>query len=245
MKQMMLKPCVPPHMKVKPMNESPQPLWKLLSVLYKPHPWHGISPGEQAPDVIQCFVEVVPSDTVKYEIDKISGYLRVDRPQKYSNVCPALYGFVPQTYCGDHVAAVASEALGIPLAGDGDPIDVCVLTDRRIEHGNLIVECIPIGGFRMLDGDEVDDKIIAVLKDDTTYGAYRDIDNVSESTLERLRHYFLTYKQAPGATTTQCQITDTYGGREARSILVRSFADYRQRFGDLEAILTGALSVMR
>jgi inorganic pyrophosphatase len=72
---------------------------------------------------------------------------------------------------------------------------------------------MPIGGFRMLDGDEVDDKIVAVLKDDTTYGTYSDISDVSESTLERLRHYFLTYKQAPGCKTALCQITQPMVGR--------------------------------
>jgi inorganic pyrophosphatase len=227
------------------MKDAQQPLWKLLSVLYKPHPWHGISPGDLAPEVVQCFVEVVPTDTVKYEIDKISGYLRVDRPQKYSNVCPALYGFIPQTYCGDRVAAMSSAKTGLALAGDGDPVDVCVLTDRRIEHGNLVVECVPVGGFRMLDGDEVDDKIIAVLKDDATYGAHTDIWDVPDAILERLRHYFLTYKQAPGSDASTCQITHTYGCKEAREVIERSLADYKQRFGDLEEILTGALSVMR
>lgn len=227
------------------MKDTHQPLWKLLSVLYKPHPWHGISPGDEAPGVVQCYIEVVPSDTVKYEIDKVSGYLRVDRPQKYSNVCPALYGFIPQSYCGDGVAAVSAEKTGLTLSGDGDPVDVCVLTDRRIEHGNLIVECIPIGGFRMLDGDEVDDKVIAVLKDDTTYGSLTDIADVPDAVLNRLRHYFLTYKQAPDSGAGRCRITHTYGRDEARLIIDRSFSDYKQRFGDLEAILTGALSVMR
>lgn len=227
------------------MKDTQQPLWKLLSVLYKPHPWHGISPGDDAPHVVQCFVELVPSDTVKYEIDKISGYLRVDRPQKYSNVCPALYGFIPQTYCGDGVAALCAERTGLDLEGDGDPVDVCVLTDRRIEHGNLIVECLPIGGFRMLDGDEVDDKIIAVLRGDTTYGSTTDIADIPHAVLERLRHYFLTYKQAPGAEGDTCRIAHTYGRAEAHLVIKRSLADYQQRFGDLESILTGALSVMR
>ena len=227
------------------LKDAEQPLWKLLSVLYKPHPWHGISAGEHAPRVVQCFIEVVPTDTVKYEIDKISGYLHVDRPQKYSNVCPALYGFIPQTYCGDNVAALSSSKTGLSLAGDGDPIDVCVLTDRRIEHGNLLVQCVPVGGFRMLDGGEVDDKIIAVLKDDTTYGSHTDIADIPHTILERLRHYFLTYKQAPGSDGSNCQITHTYGCGEAQNVIERSLADYKQRFGDLEAILTGALSVMR
>jgi inorganic pyrophosphatase len=106
------------------MNNSSQPLWKLLSILYKPHPWHGISAGEAAPDVINCFVEVVPSDTMKYEIDKVSGYLKLDRPQKYSSMCPALYGFMPQTFCGESVAAYSSQATGRELEGDGDPLDV-------------------------------------------------------------------------------------------------------------------------
>jgi inorganic pyrophosphatase len=226
-------------------RDSQQPLWKLLSVLYKPHPWHGISPGEDAPHVVQCYVEVVPTDTVKYEIDKLSGYLRVDRPQKYSNVCPALYGFIPQTYCGDNVASLSARIGGVSPVGDGDPVDVCVLTDRHIDHGNLLVQCVPVGGFRMIDGDEVDDKIIAVLKDDTTYGSHTDIAEVPHSILERLRHYFLTYKQAPESDGCPCQITHTYGSTEAREVIERSFVDYKQRFGDLESILTGALSVMR
>ncbi|HYO81786.1 MAG TPA: inorganic pyrophosphatase [Bryobacteraceae bacterium] len=227
------------------MREPHQPLWTLLSVLYKPHPWHGISPGDLAPHVVQAFIEVVPSDTVKYEIDKVSGYLRVDRPQKYSNVCPALYGFIPQTYCGEAVAAFSAEKTGFALEGDGDPVDVCVLTDRRIEHGNLVVECIPIGGFRMLDGDEVDDKVIAVLKDDATYGNVTDITEISESVLDRLRHYFLTYKQAPGEAHSSCRITHTYGREDAQMVIELSFQDYKQRFGDLESILSEALSVMR
>ena len=225
-------------------TDSQGPLWTLLSVLYKPHPWHGLSPGDNAPHTVQCFIEVVPSDTVKYEIDKVSGYLRVDRPQKYSNVCPALYGFIPQTYCGEGVAELSAAKTGLKLQGDGDPVDVCVLTDRRIEHGNLLVECIPVGGFRMLDGAEVDDKIIAVLKNDTTYGSVTDIADVSHPVLERLRHYFLTYKQAPGDLDSNCRITHTYGCEEARGVIARSLADYRARFGDLESILSGALSVM-
>jgi inorganic pyrophosphatase len=220
-----------------------QPLWTLLNVLYKPHPWHGISPGDGAPEVVQCFIELVPTDTVKYEIDKVSGYLRVDRPQKYSNVCPALYGFIPQTFCGDSVAALSAERTGLTLAGDGDPVDVCVLTDRQIEHGNLLLECIPVGGFRMIDGNEVDDKLIAVLKDDATFGQVSDITEISNSVLDRLRHYFLTYKQAPGDPHENCRITHTYGRLEAQAVIRHSFEDYRQRFGDLESILSGALSV--
>jgi len=228
-----------------PLTNTAQPLWKLLGVLFKPHPWHGVSPGEDAPRVLQCFIEVVPTDTLKYEIDKVSGYLKVDRPQKYSNICPALYGFVPQTYCGESVGAFSSEKVGRDLLGDGDPLDICVLTERPIHHGNILVECIPIGGLRMVDNDEADDKIVAVLKNDAIYGSWKDISSVPEPTLDRLRHYFLTYKQAPGATSSVCEITHTYGYEEAQEVIRRSLSDYEARFGDLEQILDAALSVMK
>ncbi len=115
------------------MTSKEQSLWKLLGVLYKPHPWHGVSPGDDVPSILQCFVEVVPSDTVKYEVDKISGYLKLDRPQKYSNVCPALYGFVPQTLCADRIAEFSSQKTGRKLEGDGDPsIFVFLRTARCI-----------------------------------------------------------------------------------------------------------------
>ena len=222
-----------------------QPLWKLLGILYKPHPWHGISPGDGAPAALQCFVEVVPSDTVKYEIDKVSGYLKLDRPQKYSSICPALYGFVPQTLCADRTAALSSQRAGRALKGDGDPLDICILTDRPIHHGNLLVECIPVGGFRMIDQDEADDKIIAVLKNDAAYGQMGDIGQVPKAVLDRLRHYFLTYKQSPDSEASACSITHVYGRDEALDVVSRSLADYRDHFGDIESILDHALSAMQ
>jgi inorganic pyrophosphatase len=227
------------------MSEAAQPLWKLLGVLFKPHPWHGISPGEAVPDELQCFIEVVPSDTLKYEIDKVSGYLKVDRPQKYSSICPVLYGFVPQTFCGEAVAAFSSQKTGLRLEGDHDPLDICVFTDRPIQHGNVLVECIPIGGLRMVDHNEADDKIVAVLKDDATYGSWKEISQAPFSVLDRLRHYFITYKQAPGAVSSSCEITHTYGREEAHEVIRRSLADYQTRFGDLEQILGEALRVMK
>ena len=79
------------------------PIGRLMGLRYKSHPWHGISMGKNAPEEVTAFIEVVPTDTVKYEIDKTSGYLKLDRPQKFSNVVPALYGFIPQTFCGELV----------------------------------------------------------------------------------------------------------------------------------------------
>ena len=155
--------------------------------------------GERAPEVVTVYVEIVPTDTVKYEIDKASGYLTVDRPQQFSNVCPTLYGFVPRTYCAARVAARCAERTGRPgIVGDGDPLDICVLSEKAIPHGDILLRAVPIGGLRMLDGDEADDKIIAVLEGDAVYGAWREVDQCPPALVDRLRHYFLTYKELPG-----------------------------------------------
>jgi inorganic pyrophosphatase len=81
--------------------------WDLLHLPFKPHPWHGVPIGPDAPGMVTAYVEIVPSDTVKFEIDKPTGLLKVDRPQQFSNVCPTLYGFLPQTYCGDRRLSTA------------------------------------------------------------------------------------------------------------------------------------------
>ena len=85
-------------------NRLMDPIGRLMGLRYKSHPWHGVDIGKESPQVITSYIEMVPTDTVKYEVDKESGYLKIDRPQKYSNVVPALYGFIPQTYSGQKVA---------------------------------------------------------------------------------------------------------------------------------------------
>ncbi len=213
-------------------------IWKLISLRYKSHPWHGISVGENCPEVVRSFIEVIPSDTVKYEIDKESGYLMIDRPQKFSNIVPALYGFIPQTYCAENVAEYCMEKTGKDnIIGDGDPLDICVLTEREVTHGNIIVNAIPIGGFRMLDGGEADDKIIAVLRKDSVYGGWNDISDIPPTIINRLRHYFLTYKQLPGEKP-KCEITHTYGKEEAHEVIRRSRMDYDKDYGELESIMS-------
>lgn len=197
---------------------------EVMRTLFKCHPWHGVNIGPDAPNRVTCYIEIVPTDTVKYEVDKASGYLKVDRPQKYSNVCPTLYGLVPQTYCGDLVA-------GEGLQGDGDPLDICVLTEKTFTHGDILVEAIPVGGIRLIDHKQADDKIIAVLKDDAVYGRWQDIADVSPQVIERLRHYFLTYKDAPGAETRNTSIPAVYGRTAAHEVILKSREDYRKKFG--------------
>ncbi|MCF8223027.1 MAG: inorganic pyrophosphatase [Bacteroidales bacterium] len=210
------------------------PISKLLGLRYKSHPWHGIDIGEDAPEIVTCFIEMVPTDTVKYEVDKTSGYLRLDRPQKYSNVVPALYGFLPLTYSGEKVADFCRKKTGRDsIVGDKDPVDICVLTEKGITHGNILVKARPIGGFRMIDGNEADDKLIAVLYNDAVYAPYKDISDLPEVVVNRLKHYFLTYKDLPG-NEADVEITHTFGLEEAREIIIRSMEDYRKKFEPLD-----------
>lgn len=202
-----------------------------MSGAFQAHPWHGVAIGDEAPAVVTAYVEIVPADTVKYEIDKVTGHLRVDRPQRFSNVCPSLYGFLPRTYCGERVAELCRAATGRRVVGDGDPLDVCVLSDRHFTHGDFLACAVPIGGLRMIDHDEADDKLIAVLCDDTGFGRATDVAELPQALVERLRHYFLTYKTAPGAGGGPVDIAEVYGRDAARAVIEASRGDYAARFG--------------
>ncbi|MCF0054462.1 MULTISPECIES: inorganic pyrophosphatase [unclassified Dyadobacter] len=198
--------------------------------VHKAHPWHGIPMGENAPDLVTAFIEIVPTDTVKYEIDKQTGYLKIDRPQKYSNIVPALYGFIPKTYCADKIAELARERSGRDVTeGDGDALDIIVLCEKIISHGDITCQAKPIGGIRLIDGGEADDKIIAVLKGDEVYGAYSDISELPAGIVERLKHYFLTYKNLPGEKA-HIEITNVYGREEAHEVIMTSVEDYKDSF---------------
>jgi len=207
---------------------------KLLEIMFQAHPWHGVSPGDPA-GVVQAFIEIVPTDSVKYELDKPSGHLRIDRPQRFSSQPPTLYGFLPQTYCGKRVGQRCSERTGTPnVRGDGDPMDVCILTEKTVAHANFFLSARPIGGFRMIDGEEADDKIVAVLERDMAYGDLRDIADCPPGIVERLRHYFLTYKQMPGEPTRKVRIGEVYDRVEAVEVIRLSLQDYRDSFGPPE-----------
>ncbi len=225
------------------MTDRPEDLQRLLGLLFQSHPWHGVSAGPLAPGVVTTFIELVPNDTVKYEIDKRSGILKLDRPQRYSSLSPEPYGFIPRTLCGESVAAFAAKEAGRKgLRGDLDPLDICVLTERTLSHGNILVKARPIGGLRMFDGDEVDDKIIAVLESDPTYESWTELEHCPPVLIDRIQHYFLTYKDMPGTTAARVELAGVYGAETAREVIARSQVDYRAKFGDLERMLDEALS---
>lgn len=210
------------------MAKSLDPIGKLLGLRHKAHPWHGIDIGNEAPEEIVCFIEMVSTDTVKYEIDKATGYLTIDRPHKFSSILPALYGFIPQTFCGKRVGKVSAKTYGREdIIGDGDPLDICVLTEKDVAHGDVIARVIPIGGFNMVDGNQADDKIIAVLKDDAVYSHYKDVSELPETVINRLKHYFLTYKGMPGEVVKKCEISKVYSREEAQVIINLAINDYK------------------
>ena len=210
-------------------------LHNLFTLLFQAHPWHGVSPGEEAPETVNVYIEIVPTDAVKYELDKISGHLRVDRPQRFSSFCPTLYGLIPQTFCGEAVAELCRQRTGLKdIKGDGDPMDLCVLTEKTAAHGNFFVRARPIGGLRMIDGNDADDKIIAVLESDVVYGRIREIDECPKGLIDRLKHYFLSYKQLPNEAPRRVEIIDVYGRAEALDVIKRSMDDYRENYGEPE-----------
>ncbi len=204
-----------------------------MNLQHKAHPWHGIYFGDKAPTIVTAYIEMVPTDTIKYELDKTTGYLKIDRPQKFSNTVPTLYGFIPQTFCAERVAEFAALKSGKAVAkGDGDPLDICVLSERTVTHSDIILQAVPIGGFRLLDRGEADDKIIAVMKGDEFYRQWNDVSDCPESYINRLRHYFLTYKNLPGDEGV-CEITNVYGREEAHEVISRALADYQQHYRDV------------
>ncbi len=197
--------------------------------LFQAHPWHGVSAGANAPAMVNAYIEIVPTDAVKYELDKTSGHLRVDRPQRFSSMCPTLYGFIPQTYCGQQVAKLSSDRTGATdIKGDGDPMDICVLTEKTFAHGSFFLLAKPIGGLRMIDGNQADDKIIAILDADLAYGHITEISECPVALIDRLKHYFLSYKQLPGDAPRRVEIADVYGRAEAMDVITRSMRDYDQ-----------------
>jgi inorganic pyrophosphatase len=193
---------------------------------WRPHPWHGLEVGEDAPEVVNAYIEITPYDLMKYEVDKKTGYLRVDRPQRTSSHPPALYGFVPRTFCGRRVGKLTPDA----LRGDGDPLDICVISERPINRAEVLLAARVVGGLRVVDHDEADDKIVAVLKNDNVWGHVRDITELPTALIERLRHYFATYKLMPGEEP-RLVVQDNYGHDVAFAVIRAAMADYDDEYG--------------
>ena len=193
---------------------------------FRPHPWHGLEIGPRPPSLLNAYIEITPFDLIKYEVDKQSGYLRADRPQRGSSQPPALYGFIPRTYCAGHVQKLSPSS----RKGDGDPLDICVLSERAITRSEILVPARVVGGLQMVDGGEADDKIIAVLENDYVYGGARDIGDLPGALVERLQHYFETYKLAPDRPSP-VRIERVFGRKHAEKVVKAAMRDYAEAFG--------------
>lgn len=194
---------------------------------WRPHPWHGLEVGPEPPETVHAYIEMTPFDTVKYEVDKTTGYLCIDRPQLTSSTPPTLYGFIPRTYCGERVGKLTPEA----TVGDGDPMDICVISERDVSRAEIVLNAHVIGGLQMIDGGKADDKIIAVLNKDAIWGSVHDISGLPSALVERLRHYFLTYKHLPGEAQ-HVSIQQVYSRDHALKVIEAAIQDYLDAFGN-------------
>jgi inorganic pyrophosphatase len=193
--------------------------------LSRPHPWHGLKVGPNPPQVVYAFVEITPFDLVKYELDKETGYLMVDRPQDTSSLPPALYGIIPQTYCDVGVAALMQGADD----GDNDPLDIVVLSERSISRGDVLLRAHVVGGIPTLDHGHADDKIIAVLEDDALWGSIKDISELPQGLITRLQHYFATYKTQPNELS-EVVVGNPYNASHANKVITTAMEDYQKAF---------------
>ena len=193
---------------------------------WRPHPWHGLEVGPHPPERVYAYIEMTSFDHIKYEVDKTTGYLYVDRPQRTTSLTPTLYGFIPRTYCDVKVKALSQGA----ERGDGDPLDICVVSERPINRSEIFLNAVVVGVLQLLDNDEADDKIIAVLENDHIYGNVKDVSELPDVIVERLRHYFQTYKMVEGQKP-KMRLIGVRGQEIAKKIVKAAMEDYDNAFG--------------
>ncbi len=173
----------------------------------KAHPWHDVSPGNDAPAIVNGIIEIPRNSRAKYELDKDSGMLILDRVLYSSINYPANYGFIPKTFCDD-----------------GDPLDILVISQIEIVP-MCIVEAKVIGAMQMIDGGEMDDKIIAVAANDMSVNHINDISELPAHHLKELRSFFEDYKKLENKTVV---VEDFQNREEALRIVEQSFVDYEK-----------------
>lgn len=193
---------------------------------WRPHPWHGLETGPNPPEFVTAYIEITTFDSVKFEIDKITGYVHVDRPQRASSLPPTLYGFIPRTYCGTRVAGLNPDV----TVADGDPLDICVISERPINRGEILLTARVVGGIQLVDHGEADDKIIAVLANDLIYQDINESRDLPKVLVERLTHYFRTYKMADGEEEAT-YVREVYDAKHAHAVVEAAIKDYQQVYG--------------
>lgn len=175
------------------------------------NPWHSVSYGSNVPDKVNAIIEIPKNSRAKYELDKETGLLKLDRVLYSSVYYPSNYGFIPRTYCDDK-----------------DPLDILVLSQIAMQP-LCLVEAKIIGVMRMLDQGEADDKLIAVCATDMSVAHINDISELPLHFIEELRHFFEEYKKLENKIV---KIEEFQGARLAKKILQHSINDYQTLFGD-------------
>lgn len=173
------------------------------------HPWHGVDPGEHAPRIVNAVIEIPQGSRCKYEIDKPTGLLRLDRVIFSSFYYPVNYGFIPQSY-----------------GGDKDPLDILVITSLPVQPLTLM-EAKVIGVMQMIDGGDPDDKIIAVANTDPGVNHYNNIEELPKHFFDELRHFFEEYKKLENKTV----VVEDFGDKaKALLIVEESISFYKETF---------------
>ncbi len=173
------------------------------------NPWHDVSIGDKAPEVVNAIIEIPKDCQAKYELDKETGLLMLDRFMYSAVHYPGDYGFIPRT-----------------LWSDGDPLDVMILTARPVFPLTL-AKIRVVGVLRMVDGDESDDKIIGVYDSDPRYKEFQSIKDIPKHILVELKHFFETYKQLQGKKVKILEILDR---NEALKDIVKASEMYKMKF---------------
>ena len=171
------------------------------------NPWHIVHPGDKAPDIVNGIIEIPTATRAKYELDKDSGLLKLDRVLYSSIYYPANYGFIPRTYCDDN-----------------DPLDILILSQIVIQP-LCVVSAKVIGAMRMMDNGEHDDKVIAVVNDDMSVNHFNDIEELPGHFLKELRNFFEDYKKLENKTVI---VEDFQDAEVAKKIISKSFEDYEE-----------------
>ena len=175
------------------------------------HPWHDISPGDNTPDEVTAFIEVPKNSMIKYELDKESGFIKLDRVLYSAVHYPGDYGFIPQA-----------------LSEDGDPTDILIISNFPVVPG-IIMKARPVGVLEMIDENERDEKIIAVPVDDPRFDKRKDINDFSEHVILEIKHFFETYKELQGK---KVEIRSIKGVWDAREEVKKGIKLYKETFGD-------------
>lgn len=173
------------------------------------HPWHDISPGEKVPELVTALIEIPKGSKGKYEIDKPSGLIKLDRVLYSSVHYPANYGFIPQTY-----------------ADDKDPLDILVISQIELPP-RCLVEAKVIGVMRMKDKEEIDDKIIAVAQQDIAVNHINSLDELPPHTTVEIKRFFQDYKILENR---KIEVEEFFGKEKAYGIILKNLADYKINF---------------